>query len=111
MVAPDAISAAARAREEARERETRARDADGGGRADDDETTSARAIEACAEVRAVGRDVEARVERAVRECEETVRMGATETMRARVRRGDGGGAVSIESGDGGARDGSCAGCG
>ena len=78
--------AAARAREEARERETRARDADGGGRADDDETTSARAIEACAEVRAVGRDVEARVERAVRECEETVRMGATETMRARAKR-------------------------
>ncbi len=76
--------AAARAREEARERESRARDADGGGRADDDETTSARAIEACAEVRAVGRDVEARVERAVRECEETVRMGATETMRARA---------------------------
>jgi len=32
----------------------------------------------------VGRDVEARVERAVRECEETVRMGATETMRARA---------------------------
>ena len=78
------------AREEARERETRARDADGGGRAEDDETTSARAIEACAEVRAVGRDVEARVERAVRECEETVRMEDGDGVRRRVAAWHGG---------------------
>lgn len=75
---------AARAREEAREREARARDADGGRAPEDDETTSARAIEACASVRARAMDVDARVERAVRACEETVRMGATETMRARA---------------------------
>lgn len=75
---------ASRAREEAREREARARDADGGRAPEDDETTSARAIEACASVRARAMDLDARVERAVRACEETVRMGATETMRVRA---------------------------